>query len=72
MGWDFIVKVAFLLIVTSATAISLIWYFIFRTVEGAKERLTLDAEAARAQVDRIAKEVLTNTVIEEYTFTIEA
>jgi len=47
MGWDFILKVAFLLIITSATAISLIWYFIFRTVEGAKERLTLDAEAAR-------------------------
>src|ERR1039457_7614486 len=47
MGWDFMLKVAFLLIITSATAISLIWYFIFRTVEGAKERLTLDAEAAR-------------------------
>ena len=47
MGWDFILKVAVLLVITSFTAISLIWYFIFRTVEGAKERLTLDAEAAR-------------------------
>jgi F0F1-type ATP synthase delta subunit len=47
MGWDFILKVAFLLIVTSATAIGLMWYFIFRSVEGAKERLGLDAEAAR-------------------------
>jgi hypothetical protein len=47
MGWDFILKLALLLVVTTATAIGLIWYFIFRTVEGAKERLTRDAEAAR-------------------------
>ena len=31
----------------------------------------LDAEAARAQVDRIAREVLTNLIIEDYTFKIE-
>jgi phosphoribosylformylglycinamidine synthase PurS subunit len=31
----------------------------------------LDAEAARALVERIAKEVLTNPVIEEYTYKIE-
>jgi F-type H+-transporting ATPase subunit b len=47
MGWDFILKLALLLVVTTATAIGLIWYFIFRTVEGAKERLTRDAEAAQ-------------------------
>jgi phosphoribosylformylglycinamidine synthase subunit PurS len=31
----------------------------------------LDAAAARAQVDRIAREVLTNPVIEEFTYRIE-
>ena len=31
----------------------------------------LTAEAAQAQVERIAKEVLTNPVIEEFTFRIE-
>lgn len=31
----------------------------------------LSAEAARAQVERIAREVLTNPVIEEFTYRIE-
>ena len=31
----------------------------------------LSADGARAQVERIAKEVLTNPVIEEFTFRIE-
>ncbi len=31
----------------------------------------LSAETARAQVERIAREVLTNPVIEEFTFRIE-
>jgi phosphoribosylformylglycinamidine synthase subunit PurS len=31
----------------------------------------LDANSARAQVERIAREVLTNPVIEEYTYRIE-
>jgi phosphoribosylformylglycinamidine synthase len=31
----------------------------------------LDAQAARAQVERIAREVLTNPVIEEFTYRIE-
>ncbi|MGD0546452.1 MAG: phosphoribosylformylglycinamidine synthase subunit PurS [Terracidiphilus sp.] len=31
----------------------------------------LSAEAARSQVERIAREVLTNPVIEEFTFRIE-
>lgn len=31
----------------------------------------LDQMAARAEVDRIAREVLTNPVIEEYTFELE-
>ncbi|MFZ1939091.1 MAG: phosphoribosylformylglycinamidine synthase subunit PurS [Terracidiphilus sp.] len=31
----------------------------------------LDAAAARTQVDRIAREVLTNPVIEEYTYRLE-
>jgi phosphoribosylformylglycinamidine synthase PurS subunit len=31
----------------------------------------LSAEAAKAEVERIAKEVLTNPVIEEYTYRIE-
>ncbi len=32
----------------------------------------LSEEAARAEVERIAREVLTNTVIEEFTYRIEA
>ena len=32
---------------------------------------TLTADAARTQVERIAREVLTNPVIEEYTYRIE-
>ena len=31
----------------------------------------LSADAARAQVERIAREVLTNPVIEEYSYKIE-
>ena len=40
-------------------------YFVVRLENG------LDAAAARAEVDRIARDVLTNPVIEEYTFHIE-
>lgn len=47
MGWDFILKILVLLVVTTSAAIFLIWYFIFRFVDGAKERLSKDAEAAR-------------------------
>jgi phosphoribosylformylglycinamidine synthase len=32
----------------------------------------LDADSARAQVERIAREVLTNPVIEEFTYKLEA
>jgi phosphoribosylformylglycinamidine synthase PurS subunit len=32
---------------------------------------SLDAETARSEVERIAREVLTNPVIEEYTFRLE-
>jgi phosphoribosylformylglycinamidine synthase len=32
---------------------------------------SLNAEQARAEVERIAREVLTNTVIEEFTYKIE-
>jgi len=47
MGWDFILKIAFLLIVISTTVIGLLWYFIFKGVDDAKVRLDRDAEAAR-------------------------
>jgi len=40
-------------------------YFVVRLNDG------LGADAARAEVDRIARDVLTNPVIEEYTFHIE-
>ena len=40
-------------------------YFLITLEDG------LDVGAARAEVDRIAREVLTNPVIEEYTFRIE-
>ena len=40
-------------------------YFVLRLENG------LDAAAARAEVERIAREVLTNPVIEEYTFHLE-
>lgn len=40
-------------------------YFVLRLGDG------LDAAAARAEIDRIAREVLTNPVIEEYTFHLE-
>ena len=32
---------------------------------------TVDAETARSEVERIAREVLTNPVIEEFTFRLE-
>jgi len=41
-------------------------YFVLTLADG------LTSEAARAEVDRIAKEVLTNPIIEEYTFSVEA
>jgi phosphoribosylformylglycinamidine synthase len=41
-------------------------YFVLTLADG------LAADAARAEVDRIAREVLTNPIIEEYTFSIEA
>jgi phosphoribosylformylglycinamidine synthase len=40
-------------------------YFVLTLAEG----LTIDA--ARAEVERVAKEILTNTVIEDYTYRIE-
>jgi phosphoribosylformylglycinamidine synthase subunit PurS len=40
-------------------------YFVLELVGG------LTAEAARGEVERVAKEVLTNPVIEEYTYRIE-
>ena len=40
-------------------------YFILSLADG------LTAEAARAEVERTAKEVLTNPVIEDYTYRIE-
>lgn len=40
-------------------------YFVLRLAD------TLDAAAARAEVERIAREVLTNPVIEEFHFSLE-
>ena len=40
-------------------------YFLLTLADG------LSAEEARAEVERIAKEVLTNLIIEEYTYRIE-
>jgi len=40
-------------------------YFVLSLADG------LEAEAARAQVERIAREVLTNPVIEEFSYRIE-
>jgi phosphoribosylformylglycinamidine synthase PurS subunit len=40
-------------------------YFVLKLEDG------LDAEAARKEVERIAREVLTNPVIEEYSFHLE-
>src|SRR5580698_1369249 len=40
-------------------------YFVLSLAEG------LSSEAARAEVERVAKEVLTNPVIEDYTYRIE-
>jgi phosphoribosylformylglycinamidine synthase len=41
-------------------------YFVLTLEDG------LEAKAAEAEVERIAREVLTNPVIEEFTFKIEA
>jgi phosphoribosylformylglycinamidine synthase len=41
-------------------------YFVLTLEDG------LEAKAAEAEVDRIARDVLANPVIEEYTFRIEA
>ena len=41
-------------------------YFLLTLADG------LDAEAASAQVEQIAREVLTNPIIEDFTFKIEA
>jgi len=40
-------------------------YFVLTLADG------LTTEAAKAEVERVAREVLTNTVIEEFTYTIE-
>lgn len=40
-------------------------YFVLTLAQG------LSADAARSEVERVAKEVLTNPVIEEYTYRIE-
>jgi phosphoribosylformylglycinamidine synthase len=40
-------------------------YFVLSLADG------LSAEAAKTLVERIAREVLTNQIIEEYTYTIE-
>ena len=41
-------------------------YFVLTLASG------LGADEARAQVERIAREVLTNPVIEEYTYTVDS
>jgi phosphoribosylformylglycinamidine synthase subunit PurS len=51
--------------VTGVEAVRQGKYFLLTLAPG----LTLDA--ARAEVERIARDVLTNTVIEEFTYTIE-
>ena len=40
-------------------------YFVLTLADG------LTTEAAKAELERIAREVLTNTVIEEFTYTLE-
>jgi phosphoribosylformylglycinamidine synthase PurS subunit len=40
-------------------------YFVLTLADG------ISAEAAKAEVERVAKEVLTNPVIEDYTYKIE-
>ncbi len=57
MGWDLILKAAFLLVIVSATVIVLIWYFIFSKVEGAKERLDHDAETARQREGELNQKI---------------
>lgn len=48
-------------------------YFLLTLESPAPDANTAEAEAAaRAEVDRIAREVLVNPVIEEYTFRLEA
>lgn len=48
-------------------------YFLLNLESPAVEVNPIEAEAAaRAEVDRIAREVLVNPVIEEYTFRLEA
>lgn len=41
-------------------------YFVLTLADG------LSSNAANAEVERIAKDVLTNPIIEEYTFSVEA
>ena len=50
---------------SSVTAVRQGKYFALSLADG------LSADAARTQVERIAKDVLTNPVIEEYTYRIE-
>jgi phosphoribosylformylglycinamidine synthase len=50
---------------TEVTAVRQGKYFALSLSDG------LTADAAKAQVERIAREVLTNPVIEEYTYRIE-
>jgi len=50
---------------TEVTAVRQGKYFALTLADG------LTPDAARAQVERIAREVLTNQIIEEYTYTIE-
>ena len=48
-------------------------YFLLTLESAASDLNAAEAEAAaRAEVDRIAREVLVNPVIEEYTFRLEA
>jgi len=48
-------------------------YFLLTLEPSATDANTAEAEAAaRAEIDRIAREVLVNPVIEEYTFRLEA
>ena len=48
-------------------------YFLLTLEPSATDANTAEAEAAaRVEVDRIAREVLVNPVIEEYTFRLEA
>ena len=57
MGWNLIIQFLILMIVVSGGVIFALYLVLFKTVDGAKQRLDRDAEAARQREGELNQKI---------------